>query len=206
MDSIRITLLRHGRSRADDEKVHEGRYDSPLTQVGLEQARRRLEDFRAKGFHFDCVVTSPLQRARTVAELMGEGLEAPVELDPDWMEVDNGLLVGLSFEEAAKRFPKPDLRGLYQRYHQGESVLDVHLRAARAVQALLHRGEGQYLVVAHGGILNAAMRSMLGIPPMPGDMGTCFAFADLGYAVLEYEPKRHRWWLLHFTMGFNTHV
>ena len=31
---IDITLMRHGRSRADDEMVHEGRYDSPLTDVG----------------------------------------------------------------------------------------------------------------------------------------------------------------------------
>ena len=26
--------MRHGRSRADDEMVHEGRYDSPLTDIG----------------------------------------------------------------------------------------------------------------------------------------------------------------------------
>jgi 2,3-bisphosphoglycerate-dependent phosphoglycerate mutase len=30
-DRISVTFLRHGRSRADDEKVHEGHYDSPLT-------------------------------------------------------------------------------------------------------------------------------------------------------------------------------
>lgn len=33
---IELTLLRYGRSAADDKKVHEGRYDSPLTAVGLE--------------------------------------------------------------------------------------------------------------------------------------------------------------------------
>lgn len=33
-NEIHLTLLRHGRSRADDEEVHEGRYDSPLTEAG----------------------------------------------------------------------------------------------------------------------------------------------------------------------------
>lgn len=33
-----LTLLRHGRSAADDEKRFEGRYDSPLTDIGRAQA------------------------------------------------------------------------------------------------------------------------------------------------------------------------
>ena len=38
---IGLTLIRHGRSRADDEGVHEGRYDSPLTDTGRAQAEKR---------------------------------------------------------------------------------------------------------------------------------------------------------------------
>ena len=41
-----ITLMRHGRSRADDETVHEGRYDSPLTNVGKAQVHSRAEEWR----------------------------------------------------------------------------------------------------------------------------------------------------------------
>ncbi len=40
---LSITFLRHGRSRADDENVIEGRYDSPLTETGQAQARARAE-------------------------------------------------------------------------------------------------------------------------------------------------------------------
>ena len=47
MDNIiHITLMRHGRSRADDEMVHEGSYDSPLTDVGRAQVRSRAEGRR----------------------------------------------------------------------------------------------------------------------------------------------------------------
>ena len=31
---IKIMFMRHGRSRADDENVIEGRYDAPLTDGG----------------------------------------------------------------------------------------------------------------------------------------------------------------------------
>ncbi|MBZ9750081.1 histidine phosphatase family protein [Deinococcus sp. HMF7604] len=32
-----LILLRHGRSQADDEGVHQGRYDSPLSREGRTQ-------------------------------------------------------------------------------------------------------------------------------------------------------------------------
>lgn len=41
-----INLVRHGRSRADDEMVHEGRYASPLTNVGKAQVHSRAEEWR----------------------------------------------------------------------------------------------------------------------------------------------------------------
>jgi 2,3-bisphosphoglycerate-dependent phosphoglycerate mutase len=42
---IHITFMRHGRSRAEDEEVHEGRYDSPLTDIGRAQAQIRAQEF-----------------------------------------------------------------------------------------------------------------------------------------------------------------
>src|SRR5687768_2228091 len=62
-----LVLLRHGRSRADDEGVHEGRYDSPLTAVGRDQATRLAQHWREAGTHFDRIVCSSLVRARETA-------------------------------------------------------------------------------------------------------------------------------------------
>ncbi|RIH82348.1 Adenosylcobalamin/alpha-ribazole phosphatase [Meiothermus luteus] len=205
MSILRLTLLRHGRSLADDLQVHEGRYDAPLTEQGLAQARARLEAFRAQNLCFDRVISSPLQRARAVAEVMSQGLGVPLELDPDWMEQDNGAIAGLSFEEGARRFPE-SFRNPYEKPFggTGESEWETYSRAARAVQNLVNRGAGSYLVVAHGKILNCALRVIMGIPPSPKEQGIWFSFADLGYAVLEYQPSRHIWRLDGFEMGFNT--
>jgi 2,3-bisphosphoglycerate-dependent phosphoglycerate mutase len=174
--------------------------------VGRAQAQQRLEEFRAKQFHFDRIISSPLQRARAVAELMSEGLGVPLELDPDWMEQDNGKIAGLPYEEAEQRFPRPLFRSPYEKPYDGsgESEWETYTRAARAVQNLVNRGAGSYLVVAHGKILNCALWAIFGLSPSNGTPSLRFSFADLGYAVLEYRPDRHTWHLDRFEMGFNS--
>lgn len=202
-DVLSITLLRHARSRADDEGVHEGRYDSPLTDVGREQVRERAESFRRSGFKVDEVIASPLARARETAEIVAAAIGAPIELDPDWMEVDTGPLAGLTFAEAAKRFPTPAFRNPYEIVHgAGESDWELHCRAIRATERVVRRGPGAYLVVAHGGVLNAAVRCMLGVPlAINLKHGAWFAFGDVGFARLRYRPGEHAWILDEFNPG-----
>ena len=47
---------------------------------------------------------------------------------------------------------------------------------------------GQYLVVAHGGILNAALRGIVGAQPNVDGRGIWFALGDTGYARAAYIP------------------
>lgn len=199
---IYITFLRHGRSRADDEKVHEGRYDSPLTDKGRAQAQTRAREFLSRDIHFDIIVSSTLQRAHETAKIIGRLLNVSVETDPDWMEMDNGPLAGLPLDVAAERYPKPIFRNPYEPFcGMGESEWEIYCRAARAVEKLVRRGAGNYLVVAHGGILNSAMRTIVGAQPFVNQQGTIFGFGDTGFARLVYYPTEHIWYLLEFTAG-----
>ena len=50
--------------------------------------------------------------------------------------------------------------------------------------------DGAYLIVAHGGILNAAMRMILGIPLPVNWSGSSFAFRDLGFIELQTSGKK----------------
>ena len=141
---IQITLMRHGRSRADDEMVHEGRYDSPLTDVGRAQVRARAEQWKQSGVTFDLIVASTLFRAAESARIVGEVLDVPIEYDPDWMERDNGPLAGLPFDEARERYPKPGFINPFQPFvastGEGESDWDLLSRGARALQGVVRRG------------------------------------------------------------------
>lgn len=196
-DTIEIMFMRHGRSRADDEKVHEGRYDAPLTDVGRAQAERRATELKASGITFDAIVASPLKRAHETAGIIGSALNMGVDLDEDWMETDNGPLAGLPFQVAIRTYPIPGFHNPFQPFvvsaGEGESTWSLHSRAARALERVIRRGRGSYLVVAHGGILNAAMGCIVGAQPPVSGQGVTFSFADTGYIRTAYDPNRHHW-------------
>lgn len=200
-DLLDITLLRLGRSAADDEGKFEGRYDSPLTEVGQAQALLRGERWRRAGVSFDAVIASTLQRAQATARIVAGCLELPVESDADWMEVDHGALAGLTFTEGRRRFPRPAFRGPFDAIAGGESEVGLHARAARAVENLIRRGPGRWLVVSHGGMLNAAMRIVTGAALPVNGHGAYYAFGDLGYLRLTYDPASHRWLVLEMERG-----
>jgi 2,3-bisphosphoglycerate-dependent phosphoglycerate mutase len=193
-EDILITFMRHGRSQANEEQVHGGHFDSPLADAGREQVNQRARQWLEAGVHFCRIVASTLRRARESAEIIGRILQVPVDLDPDWMEMDNGPLAGLSREEARLRYPRPAFRNPYEGLAgSGESEWDLQSRAARAVQSMVRRGPGRYLVVAHGGILNAALRHVVGASVPLNGQGIWFEFGDTGYYETGYAPSRHQW-------------
>jgi 2,3-bisphosphoglycerate-dependent phosphoglycerate mutase len=55
----------------------------------------------------------------------------------------------------------------------------------------VQRGPGKYLVVAHAGILNEAMRVIVGAQPPVNRSGTWFDFTDTGFARWNYNPDHH---------------
>ncbi len=201
-NKIHITLLRHGRSRADDEGVHEGRYDSPLTETGRNQAQARAREFIERKIRFDRIISSTLIRAHETAEVIGQAMSIPVETDPDWMEFNNGPLAGLPFAVAEERFPRPVFRNPYQPFHgTGESDWEAHRRGSQAIENVVRRGPGDYLVVAHGGILNAALRAVVGAQPFTNEQGIVFGFGDTGFIRLMYNPEKNMWLIQEFKPG-----
>jgi 2,3-bisphosphoglycerate-dependent phosphoglycerate mutase len=75
----------------------------------------------------------------------------------------------------------------------GESRMELYLRAGKAIQDLVDRGPGCYLVVSHGGILNMALYSILGIPLHADSQGPRFIFGNTGFCRLTYNPGLHSW-------------
>ena len=203
--NIEITFMRHGRSRADDENVIEGRYDAPLTDVGRKQSELRAEEFRAREIKFDLIIASPLKRAWKTARIVGRFLDVSVEADEDWMEKDNGPLAGMPHEVARAKYPLPAFHNPYQPHvvsaDAGESTWALHCRAARALEQVIRKGRGRYLVVAHGGVLNATLGSIVGAQPPVSGQGIEFAFGDAGYIRTLYKPDQHLWVIREFVGG-----
>jgi 2,3-bisphosphoglycerate-dependent phosphoglycerate mutase len=199
----KITFLRHGESVGNAENRFQGHADFPLTDRGRDQATALAERWKSEGLVFDFAIASPLLRARETAEIIAAALDLPLEFDPLWKELDNGLMAGLNQEEAAQRVPRPDFMTPYTRFGQtGESRWEMFLRAGQRVQNLLDRPPGRYLVVSHGGILNMAMYCTLSITPQADFAGPRFSFGNTGFARMRYEHATHNWRLTFFDNGF----
>lgn len=198
-----ITLLRHGESQGNYEGRHQGQADFPLTDAGRDQSRILLARWKSERKQFDLIISSPLARARETAEIIATGLNVPLEFDPLLMERDNGLMAGLSPDEVRETLPQPSFVHPYQPIGQtGESQWELFLRAGNAVQNLLSRPPGKYLIVSHGGLLNMFLYAVLGIALQPNFHGPRFRFANSAFATLSYFPAAHRWYIL----GINDHL
>jgi broad specificity phosphatase PhoE len=191
-----FTLLRHGESVGNAENYHQGQSDFDLTDKGRAQSRALAARWLKAGISFDAIISSPLSRARQTAEIIAGALSMGIEFDADWSERDNGVLAGLSFSDAAILHPQPEFINPYEPVGEsGEGDWQLYLRAGHAVQSLLKRPPGRYLVISHGGILNKVLSAMLGIVPQANFQGVHFRFSNTGYAVVEYDPARHTWLL-----------
>ncbi len=195
-----IFLLRHGRSLADDEKKCEGRYDSPLTEVGKNQAKKTAEYFIKNKIKFDKIITSPLVRAKETAQIINELQEVELIEEPLLMEKDNGILAGELLEDVPVKFPEPKWKSpfMYPPQNTGENFVELHARAGFALSKIISLNEGRYLIVSHGAFLNALVRNMFGINYQIDKSGVVFRFPDNGLIHLKYDETCHRWVLYSF--------
>ena len=192
--SYSFTFLRHGESVGNAEERFQGQADYPLTDVGRSQAHALAERWFRERVGFDLAMTSPLVRAKETARIIATALNIPLEVDPIWLERNNGELSGLTRSEVEARFPKPEFSTPYDSFGEsGEGDWELYLRAGRAVHELIKRPAGKYLIVTHGGLLNKVMYAILGIPVQANSNGPSFRFENTGFVTFHYVPSRHQW-------------
>jgi len=190
-----IIFLRHGESVGNAESRWQGQADFPLTDKGREQARALTDRWFVENRIFDCILASPLKRAKETADIIGDSLKLPIETDPIWMERNIGEIAGMTGEEVNRRFPNREFITPFSAIvgDEGEGDWELYLRAGRALQGLLRRKPGKYLIVSHGGLLNQIMYAMVGITPHANFSGPRFRFNNTGFAHVIYHPDSHRW-------------
>ncbi len=160
-------FLRHGESEGNRERVMQGRRDSLLTETGREQAREAGQWFA--GRHVDCVLTSPLARARDTAELVAAAAGFPrPESNDDLTEIDTGTFTGLTMAQARARHPEAwrtfQLLS-WEGVPDAERIGELYARAMRLWATLLDRrraGASAVLCVTHSGTLQWIIKATVG--------------------------------------------
>ncbi|MFN9367846.1 MAG: histidine phosphatase family protein [Planctomycetia bacterium] len=158
-------LVRHGRSVSNQEGRVQGRADVPLSPLGQRQAEI-MAGWALSLPHVDEVWSSPLVRARDTAAPIAAALGLEVRVAADLAELDAGIFQGHLWSDLEARFPEAVARWRSGdadfAIPGGESRSQLAARGRAALETLTARAAPAIVVVAHGGILTAALGSLLG--------------------------------------------
>jgi len=93
-----IIFLRHGQAKNNTERILAGRTKGiPLTDIGIEQAEHTAE--LLKHMNISAIYSSPIQRAKHTAEIVGEHNSLGVTIDDRLIELDMGKFTGMPYDE-----------------------------------------------------------------------------------------------------------
>ena len=174
-----ILLVRHGQTEWNVQGRYQGQMDSPLTELGRQEARALGERLRKSGDRIDSIWSSDLPRARNTAQEVAvalrkahggqPGLAYTVNEDARLRERSFGILEGLTREECRKKHPnemrKFSSDGNYAISGGGESRATLVARTEAALMHIAEQNRGKTcVVVTHGAVVSTFLRFLLGIP------------------------------------------
>lgn len=156
MAVTRLYLIRHGQSAGNAEGRFGGHGPTPLSDLGLRQARMTAEHLAKENIH--AIYSSDLLRAVQTAEELARLLNIPVKATPAFRERHVGVLEGLTFDESRENHPT-DYYALVNRNVQhiitgGESYRHLLKRATAELWEILRQHQGQRVAVfSHTGAI-----------------------------------------------------
>jgi 2,3-bisphosphoglycerate-dependent phosphoglycerate mutase len=170
-----LYCVRHGESTYNLEGRLQGQSDTRLSPLGQQHAAAVAATLRQ--LPIDAIYASPLLRAMETAQPLADALKLPIERDDRLKEINIGIFQGLLAAELSDRLPAESARWRSQdpdyRIPNGESRRDLMNRAAAAFEAIRvtddrapdrRAGPRHVVIVAHGGVLAAAFKALLGVP------------------------------------------
>lgn len=162
---MELLIIRHGQSEADILKVIEGRADFPLTRLGEKQAYL-MSNWVKENYPPDYILSSTLKRASQTAKILSEitGIEA--KFIPELVEFNNGLLAGLTKEEADAKYPEIKDKKPHESYYGMESLLEFKFRAETTLSMIINEypADKRIAIISHGKMINMLFRSFLNLP------------------------------------------
>ncbi|MDO3442314.1 histidine phosphatase family protein [Agrobacterium sp. V1] len=152
-----IYLVRHGQTEFNAVQRWQGQIDSPLTELGRQQAARMGRKLAAlTGTGEAHVFSSPLGRARQTCEIIaGEiGMIDGITLDPGLMEIGMGAWDGMTDYEIDHEYP--GMRDGLDRHEWffhapgGETFEKMTDRVARSLETIKQRQARDAIIICHG--------------------------------------------------------
>lgn len=157
-----ITFFRHGEATDDVYNQYGGWGDPELSPEGVRKAYDTIS--RINKHSFDMIFTSPLKRARKMAEIFSNSLNLDLKVLQYLKERNTyGLLCGVNKDVAQKKYPE-----LVKAYNNGEYVLasetaeDFAERVKVLAKYLTKTPYNNSICITHGKLLKQFSKDYLG--------------------------------------------
>jgi broad specificity phosphatase PhoE len=156
-----LIFLRHGRTPNNADARLQGQIDSPLDEVGREQARRAGRAIRNR-WDVNRVITSSLRRTSQSAEEAGLA-HLPSTVDDRWMEIDFGAYDDRRIGEVMETLGTAWADDIEFVPEGGESMGAMHRRVGKALDEMLpHDPDENIVIVTHATPIKSAMTWIMG--------------------------------------------
>ena len=186
---LEMYFIRHGESAGNKENRFRGRYDFPLNENGIRQAKALRDTLRE--IPFDAIYSSPLSRALQTAQILANN-QMEVTIDQGFINISLGEWENTPKETVKQKYP--DLWQLWLTQPEKlsfpgmETLAEVQQRSFRRVMELVQKHqEGRIAVVTHRAVLKPLFAAMLRIPePYFWKLHIDTA----AYSIATYSPER----------------
>ena len=201
---LRIYFVRHGETIWNTLKIFQGRSNSPLTELGIEQAKKLSHHL--KNIDFKKVYSSPQERALQTTKLLIGDRNLTIDIIDEFQEINMGKVEGIPREEFEKNYPIE-----YHNFwhnpmeynpnaYNGESYEEILDRVKLGLEKLVkENSDGNILVISHGVTLKAIFNIIneKGIEefskqPVPENTSTTIVEYDSnGFKIIKFSDTEH---------------
>ena len=145
-----LLIIRHGQSQANLDGIFVGHVNSPLSDLGMQQAELTA-NYVVSNYHVDAVYASDLDRAFYTGKRIADLLGLPITADPQLREIYAGDWERVKFDDLAAHYGEPYqlwLRDIGRAQCQnGESTAQLQKRFVSAVRHIAQENDGKTVVI-----------------------------------------------------------
>jgi probable phosphoglycerate mutase len=164
-----IIFLRHGQAKNNIERILTGRTPGiPLTEKGIDQAEKAAKFL--EHMNISAIYSSPIERARHTAEIVGKHNSIDVIIDDRLIELDMGKFTGVPYDEIFTSHGNVFMKfynGELEIAHNGvETFSEVKKRVLGIVDHVIEKHPDQNVVlVTHMDPIKAMLSTVVDLTP-----------------------------------------
>ena len=143
---MQVVLVRHGQTDWNREGRFQGRTDIPLNDVGRSEASLARDHLGLQSW--DCIVSSPLSRARETATIINEKINRNIIVMEEFIEQCFGEAEGLLYHEIETNY------GHVMNIPNRESSESIGNRILLGMEKVLQLPYKKVIIVAHAVAIN----------------------------------------------------